>query len=311
MPLEFSNIYFHPLKGVSFAVPSGVIIGVVGEKDCGSSEIMRLAAGLAKPESGTITRPDVCKWVSESEVVSPSPVDLLAIDHSLSKYDAVVRARTCVSLERLRKAGATILIAGHEEDLLARICDEIWWVHEGNIAAKGDPRETLNRYRTYVASRLQAWGETLTPRLQPVERRGNKKAEIEGLELLNSKGKPTMVWAAGDHVSIAVTLKFVEAVKEPVVGMLIRTRIGFEAYGTNTQLLGVDIGARRGGERIKVTFDFPCHLVPGDYTLTLASHDPDGTAHDWVEDAVAFSVVDAQPAAGVANLRAQAKVATL
>ena len=42
-----------------------------------------------------------------------------------------------------------------------------------------------------------------------------------------------------------------------------------------------------------------------DYTLTAASHDADGVWHDWMEDALAFSVVDSRYTAGVANLRAR------
>jgi hypothetical protein len=39
--------------------------------------------------------------------------------------------------------------------------------------------------------------------------------------------------------------------------------------------------------------------------LTVASHDPDGTSHDWLDDAVAVTVVDERHTAGVANLRAK------
>jgi hypothetical protein len=46
-------------------------------------------------------------------------------------------------------------------------------------------------------------------------------------------------------------------------------------------------------------------LCPRPYTLTLASHDPDGTAHDWLDDAVAITVIDERYTAGVANLRAK------
>jgi hypothetical protein len=37
----------------------------------------------------------------------------------------------------------------------------------------------------------------------------------------------------------------------------------------------------------------------------MASHDPDGTAHDWLDDAVAVTVADERYTAGVANLRAR------
>jgi len=46
-------------------------------------------------------------------------------------------------------------------------------------------------------------------------------------------------------------------------------------------------------------------MCPRAYTLTLASHDPDGTAHDWLDDAIAVTVTDERATAGVANLRAK------
>ena len=47
------------------------------------------------------------------------------------------------------------------------------------------------------------------------------------------------------------------------------------------------------------------HLTPGEYTVTAASHDPDGLWHDWMEEAVGFSVADSRYTAGVANLKAK------
>jgi len=90
-----------------------------------------------------------------------------------------------------------------------------------------------------------------------------------------------------------------------VIGILIRNRIGLDVYGTNTELEKVKLGIRGAGETVRVMFRFECQLCPQDYTLTVASHDPDGARHDWLEEAVSISVVDCRYTAGVANLRAQ------
>ena len=57
-----------------------------------------------------------------------------------------------------------------------------------------------------------------------------------------------------------------------------------------------------------MTFTFRCDLCPQQYTVTAASHDPDGVWHDWMEEAVSFSVTDTRYTAGVANLRASVSV---
>lgn len=305
MSIDLRDIHYGALKGVTAWAPKGAIIGVVGEKGSGASDLLRLIAGVAEPDSGQILGPESRRYVAESDPVSPAPVDILAIDHALGKYDALVRARTLVGLDRLRKAGSTVVITSNEEDLLERLCDEIWWVHEGTVAAKGDPRDTLRKYRAHIGQKFQAWSESLKVRLDPVDRRGDQRAQIRSLQLLSSRKTATLVWQSGEEVAVEVAVDYAKAVANPVIGILIRTRIGFEAYGTNTALEGLKLGSTVPGQTRKVAFHFRCDLCPGEYTLTATSQDPNGAIHDWMEDALSFTVTDVRPTAGVVNLRAR------
>jgi hypothetical protein len=117
-----------------------------------------------------------------------------------------------------------------------------------------------------------------------------------------------MVWRSGELAQVKITVRFRDAVADPVVGMMIRTRIGLNVYGTNTELEKLKLGPCAAGETVEISFAFRCELCPQEYTLTVASHDPDGVWHDWLEDALAFSVSDTRYTAGVANLRATATV---
>jgi lipopolysaccharide transport system ATP-binding protein len=89
---------------------------------------------------------------------------------------------------------------------------------------------------------------------------------------------------------------------------MIRTRIGLNVYGTNTELEKLQLGPCAAGDGREISFAFRCELCPENYTLTVASHDPDGLWHDWLEDAVSFAVGDDRYTAGVANLRARVTV---
>ena len=106
-------------------------------------------------------------------------------------------------------------------------------------------------------------------------------------------------------MAVTVIVRFHAEVAAPVIGILIRTRIGLNVYGTNTELESLQPSPVAAGEAIRVSYRCRCDLCPGDYTITAASHDPDGVWHDWLEDAVAFSVSDTRYTAGVANLRAR------
>ena len=116
---------------------------------------------------------------------------------------------------------------------------------------------------------------------------------------------PSTIFRFGETMAIRVVVRFAERVEDPVIGIMIRTRIGMNVYGTNTELEKLKLGPVEAGRVICVTYRFVCTLCPAEYTVTAASHDPDGRWHDWMEDAVGFTVCDSRYTAGVANLRAR------
>jgi Wzt C-terminal domain len=227
------------------------------------------------------------------------------LDHTLSRADAVAKSRAVAHLLQLRRAGATIILISHDERLLESCADEIWWIRHADLIARGDPSEVLAQYRRHAAESLRHAGAHQLPRLSPTMRNGDGRAVLEQVELLGSDGQPAIVFRSGETMAIRVTVRFVSAVADPVIGVLIRTRIGLNVYGTNTELENLKLGPAEAGSTARVTYQFECALCPGDYTVTAASHDPDGLWHDWVEDAVGFSVSDTRYTAGVANLRAE------
>ncbi len=308
MAVVFREATFPPLEAFSATAPDGAMIGVIGEDGSGKRSLLRLAAGDAEPVAGTVERPEKARLVSIHDPLNLAPVDVLALDHALARHDALVRARTLIALERLRRNGTTVLLASHEADLLREIADEVWWLHEGRLAAKGDPRETLEKYARHIAVRLKDWGRTVRQVPAPAFRQGDGRAELEAIETLDAEGRPVAVWESGEAAAVRVRVRYAAAVEDPVVGIMIRTRIGFEVFGTNTEIENVHFGPCREGETVQVTFRFRCDLCPKDYTVTAASHDPDGVWHDWMEDAVAVTVTGPEGVAGVARLVPQVQV---
>ena len=305
MAIEFRGIEHTPLHQLTVSAPNGAVIGVIGERGAGKSALLRLAAGLESPQAGQVVFEGERRYLGLGDALQLSPVDLLLMENTLAQHDALVRSRALVGIDRLRTAGATILIVSHEPDLLRRLCDEIWWLDSGALEMRGDPGEVLDAYQQRISEKFRAWGETLSTPLSKSARRGDGRAEILALESLSADRHPTVVWRSGEEAIVRVRVRFQEAVDDPVVGILIRTRIGLEVYGTNTELEKVKIGPCVPGDVYQLEFRFACNLCPGEYTLTAASHDPDGTAHDWIDDAVAFLVTDSRYTAGVANLRAK------
>ena len=261
-------------------VPPHAIVGLLGDADSGISAAL--------------------------ECLSFDGTGMVLVNYSLDARDPLAQLRAKRDLNRARREGKTVLLGSWNTALLNEICDEIWLIEKGKVIAQAHPSEIVDRWNHIVLERWRAEQSGLNAPITPTMRRGDGRAVVRRVELLDARQVPVFAWNSGEEALIRVTVEFTAAVEQPVIGILIRTRVGFDVYGTNTELERVQIGARAAGDGIRVLFRFVCDLCPGDYTLTVASHDPDGTWHEWLEDAVAFAVGDARYTAGVANLRAQA-----
>ncbi len=309
MAIVFRQVSAPPLQCVNAVAPGGAIVGLIGQRGSGKGRLVRLAAGLEKPLAGEVTAGSPVRLLEPGPTLEIPEANTLLIHHALALCDAFEVACAAERLEKLRRRGAAILVVSHDEALLRALCDELWWLNGGRIEARGDPAEVLARYHSCLAGRLRDWGRaTGAAPLGPSLRRGDGRARVLSIETLGPDGEPTSVWPGGEPVAVRIRVRFLEPVQDPVIGIMIRTRIGFEVYGTNTELEGVHFGPCQAGEQVQLTYRLDCHLCPQQYTLTAASHDPDGTWHDWLEDAVAFSVADHRYTAGVANLRAKVQV---
>jgi lipopolysaccharide transport system ATP-binding protein len=278
---------------VSLRFEDGTVAGVVGPDGAGKGRLLRLAKGGTLVELGPGAR-------DRLEAALAADPKVLLIDHALALVDEGARARVCREIARLARQGSVVVIASHDLALLERVCDVAVVLEDEAVVEQGDPGLVLGNYRRAMLARARAQGGRSES--EPRSRHGDRRAEVEDLRV-----EPATV-KSGEPLRVAARLRFHQAVEEPVVGIQIRSRIGVVVYGTNTELEKTEVGARRKGETVEVEFRFRCDLCPGEYTVTVASHDPDGTAHDWLEEAVLFSVIDDRYTAGVANLRAEVAI---
>jgi lipopolysaccharide transport system ATP-binding protein len=231
---------------------------------------------------------------------------VLLLDHALALLDGTAQLDSIRQLRRLCRGGAIVVVSSHDLPLLERLCDVVAALDGGRIIEQGDPGLVLAHYRRRMVE--QACAAAGAYEVAASSRHGDGRVEVASIEILGQDGSAATAVRSGELITVRLRLCFRAAVDNPVAGILIRTRIGVSVYGTNTELEQVAIGPRRAGDTAVVEFRFRCDLCPQEYTLTAASHDPDGTPHDWLEEAVLFSVVDDRYTAGVANLRAGVRV---
>jgi len=230
--------------------------------------------------------------------------EILIVDEALAVGDAVFANRCIRKFQELRERKITVLFVSHDLGLVKQLSDRAILLLHGRIEAEGAPRDVINRYIGLVL-------EKQAPQVQKADhvsasfRHGDASSEVLGIQILNSRGEPVSAVGSGECITVRVRSRFHAANSDPMVGILIRTRIGMEVYGTNTRLEQLSLGDFQAGDELEVDFRMECWLTPQPYTLTVATQNSDGTSHDWLDDAIAFEVVDRRVAAGVANLRAQ------
>ncbi|MCC7234253.1 MAG: Wzt carbohydrate-binding domain-containing protein [Bryobacterales bacterium] len=307
MALRFREASVDGLSPVTVELPAGSVVGLVGEESAAMTAILELAGGVRRPERGGVTADGAQVWAGPGEEW-PEEAAVLALPHLLSRSGWQERVRQRARLEELRRAGTVVVCSSHEPELLTAVCDEVWWIDGGAVAARGAAPEVLALYRRASMERVRTWAAGRSAVLHPSLRRGDGRAVLEAVETLDGEGRTAVVWRSGEPAAVRVRVRYQAAVEDPVVGIMIRTRIGFEVFGTNTELEQITLGPCSAGDVRTVVFRFSCALCPQEYTLTAASHDRDGVWHDWMEDAVAFSVADTRYTAGVANLRAEVTV---
>src|SRR5882762_7316517 len=246
--------------------------------------------------------------------------DILIIDEALAVGDAAFQHRCLRRIKELHERGTTVLFVSHDAAAVRALCSRAILLKAGRLVEDGKPIEVLNHYPKMVMERektYEAEANLLVPAERPQSaddkslpppsysyRHGDRSAEIIGAQLLDTTGTHADVVESGATLSLRVAVRFLRDIEDPVVGFLIRNRLGIHAYGTNTKEQQVDFQAVGQDETIEVTFSFDCWLGIDQYSISLAVHSSDGFAYDWLDAALFFRVTSLKLTEGVANLNA-------
>ena len=205
---------FQAIRNVSFNVPKGNILGIVGKNGSGKSTMLNAIAGIFAPDSGTIDlkgnsvsllsigvgfqreltgRENIIlsgmllgfseKAVRErmEEIIEFSelgkfidaPVrtyssgmysklafsitailetDIMLIDEVLSVGDARFKKKSYNKMKQLiSDENRTVVMVSHDTKTLDGLCDEILWLHDGEIKMYGNTKEVLEKHEEFMS----------------------------------------------------------------------------------------------------------------------------------------------------------------
>jgi lipopolysaccharide transport system ATP-binding protein len=238
--------------------------------------------------------------------------EVLIVDEALAVGDAIFASRCIQKFEELRRKKVTVLLVSHDLGLVKRLADRAAFMLEGKVVMEGTPKDAVNRYVGFVLDRERENREredlaTGGIAAKSSFRHGDGASQIVDVRLLNTSGEPCHTFRPGESIVIRVQAVFRRSVSDPVVGILIRNRIGMDVFGTNTRLERVDLGIVEAGETLEIEFELDCLLSRQEYTLTVATQYWSGLSQDWLDDVTDFQVVDTKDVAGVLNLNTRVR----
>ncbi|MCX6596465.1 MAG: ABC transporter ATP-binding protein [Acidobacteria bacterium] len=209
--------------------------------------------------------------------------DILIVDEALAVGDVRFANRCMRKFEEFKQRGKTILFVSHDLGLVKRLADQAALLIQGSVDMLGAPHDVVNRYVGLALAGDHRQDDQGS-------RHGDGTSQIRRVRLLDQAGRETALVRSGDVLVIEITVDVQRACSSLVAGILIRSRLGMDVYGTNSQVEGLAIGPLNAGDQLAIRFTLPCALTRQEYSLTVA------TQH---------SVIDARDLAGVANLEAK------
>lgn len=227
--------------------------------------------------------------------------DILVVDEALAVGDAVFSARCVRKFEEFRTAGKTVLLVSHDLGLVKRLASRAVFLVDGQVRFLGAANDAVNRYVGFVLER-QHDDHAARDGSGASFRHGDGASHIVDVAITDRFGRKCGVFEAGDHLRVRVQAEMRRDVDEPVVGLLIRNRIGIDVFGTNTRVEGITIGPVAAGSILEVCFELECAFARNEYTVTVATQYSDGASQDWVDDVAPFKVINTADIAGVVHL---------
>jgi hypothetical protein len=230
--------------------------------------------------------------------------DVLLIDEVLAVGDEAFTRKCLDKISEFHRRGKTIVFVTHTLGLVAKMCDDVLWLRHGKIADRGDPQRVVDAYLTYVAggedSRLkaqQAAAQAALPEAtseeEPAEggyrpgRWGSREVEITRVRLLDSRGQERRVFAPGEALTLALSVRAERPVEDFVFGLGLFSADGTHLYGTNTDIEEFKSRRLEGTGEVRLLIE-DLRLVEGTYFVDVAAHRKDGTPYDYHRGLTSF-----------------------
>jgi len=262
--------------------------------------------------------------------------DILIVDEILAVGDAAF-AQKCMRYIRKFREHGTILFVSHDIAAVNALCDHAIWMDKGRIRAVGNAKDISLAYQAslqeesdgqtlYIEGRRREVSKPVKDARHDIISSSDKRNKIEVFEfdpnalsfgagsakiinvrILDRNGDVLPVIEGGEELTVEVTCKAYNQLYSPIIGFLLRDRLGQNIFGDNTYLSHAATPLTiPAGDTVRALFTFQMPYMPsGDYSIATAL--AEGTQsehrqHHWVDEALIFHCESSHVTHGIIGL---------
>jgi lipopolysaccharide transport system ATP-binding protein len=251
-------------------------------------------------------------------VIAQIDADILVIDEALAVGDAVF-IQKCMRFIKTFQERGTLLFVSHDLAAVQNLCQSAVWLEEGRVKASGT---TLDITEAYLKSTLQEiygdgyqlqstapaeendsgepvldYGATMSQQDNFSIARGWKTgaAELLNVTLSTRDNEAAGVLKGNEKVRMAIKAKANHFMGNPILGFIVRDRLGQDLFGENTLPFSSGKPMQvNEGEIFQAVFDFRLPILPnGEYVIMASVADgslEDNVQHHYLHDALVLTI---------------------
>lgn len=259
--------------------------------------------------------------------------EILVIDEALAVGDAVFTQK-CMRFLRKFKEEGTLIFVSHDMGSVLNLCERAVWLQHGKLWQMGKSKKVAEAYLQYTLQEVYGqdarlhelestsvdevvsddaqeqvsslvedessmfdYGARMRVSENLSEANGWKTGagEILSVRLEHLMPQPNDVFCGGEKVRMVITAKAYQDMGRPILGFLVRDRLGQDLFGENTLPFTI-LNPRpvAAGATFSSEYVFRLPMLPnGQYSVMASLADGDlynNVQHHWLHDALIINV---------------------
>jgi lipopolysaccharide transport system ATP-binding protein len=274
-------------------------------------------------------------------VIAHVDADILVVDEALAVGDSVFTQKCMRFIREFQKRG-TLLFVSHDSAAVQNLCSSAIWLQHGKVAKIGTSRDVCEAYLQFTlqevygeeaklkniqsssnADGINALESEEIPKTLPVIDYGGTasvtdnipaakgwktgNADIISVFLKHLSPGPEGLFAGGERVRMTIKAKAHAPLRHPILGFLVRDRLGQDLFGENTlPFTSQQPTPVEAGQIFEGIFDFCLPMLPnGQFAVMVSVADGDvyeNIQHHWMHDALIINISSSKIRFGIVGI---------